>query len=379
METLRTNTDSVLGYAANEELKAVIQHRMRLAPIITPARTIGVQDKRMESFMEHWRDGYVVPGLRSCANGCTHMVPQGICVAGDYLLVTAYCSCTKNKAIRGHGLSHMLRHLAGRKCRPKAEQKPARHPSVVYLIEKKTGIYVKTVILPDKNHVGGITYYEEGKRGYIVLTGKAGKKGQGGAQLQRYSLDTFLQTPDGGILSDYVNQAEIIPTQLNNASFVSCNPHEHCLYVGYFHDGKAAGEGTPSPQGVMQKIPLTDVSWIIDNSHRKTMKIKNINVQCQLPNQMQGCEFLNDGSVLLSRSYGWRSNATLSRHFVKYGNIVTEPAWQLAVPPYLEEIAIDNETQRIYMVFESGADLYAWKTPFAIDRIVAWDLKGIRE
>lgn len=63
----------------------------------------------------------------SKSGGCSDMVPQGICFAGDYLLITAYC---KDKS----------------------------HNSVIYVFNESDKSYYGTIKLPGKAHVGGIAY-----------------------------------------------------------------------------------------------------------------------------------------------------------------------------------------------------------------------------
>lgn len=53
------------------------------------------------------------------------MTPQGITVAGKYILITAYDGAHK-------------------------------HASVIYVLDKKTGNYIKTVQVKGKPHLGGL-------------------------------------------------------------------------------------------------------------------------------------------------------------------------------------------------------------------------------
>ncbi|MBE6049686.1 MAG: hypothetical protein E7214_03245 [Clostridium sp.] len=63
----------------------------------------------------------------SKSGGCSDMVPQGICFAGDYLLITAYC-------------------------------KDNKHNSVIYVFNESDKSYFGTIKLPSKAHVGGVAY-----------------------------------------------------------------------------------------------------------------------------------------------------------------------------------------------------------------------------
>lgn len=78
---------------------------------------------------------FVIPGLAPTADGdlvrkyiqCNNLCPQGICLAGEYLLTTAYCM-------------------------------DEVHESCVFVYDRETGAFLNTIILTEKSHVGGITY-----------------------------------------------------------------------------------------------------------------------------------------------------------------------------------------------------------------------------
>lgn len=79
---------------------------------------------------------YVIPGLKAAktvdsktgiTDICTSMTPQGMDVTEDSIFVSAYCH-TK------------------------------RHNSVLFEIDKKTGRFVKEIIMPNQTHAGGIAY-----------------------------------------------------------------------------------------------------------------------------------------------------------------------------------------------------------------------------
>ena len=70
------------------------------------------------------------------------MTPQGITIAGKYILLTAYDG------------EH-------------------EHASVVYVLDKKTGKYLKTIQVAGRPHLGGIAYDPVAKN--IWVTGSMGK------------------------------------------------------------------------------------------------------------------------------------------------------------------------------------------------------------
>jgi hypothetical protein len=78
---------------------------------------------------------YTIPGLAPTTEAdltnqyiqCNNLCPQGFCYAGDYLLTTAYCA-------------------------------DDIHNSCIFIYDKNSGAYLRTIVLSVKTHVGGITY-----------------------------------------------------------------------------------------------------------------------------------------------------------------------------------------------------------------------------
>ena len=86
-------------------------------------------------------------------DACNCMTPQGICVAGDYVLITAYCSVDyykENLITNINEESNVARMIN--------EVHHERHNSVMYVVSEKTKRHVTTLVFDDKSHVGGITF-----------------------------------------------------------------------------------------------------------------------------------------------------------------------------------------------------------------------------
>ena len=91
-----------------------------------------------------------IPGLEVTdvlGEPCSQMVPQGICVAGDYMLITAYDN--------------------GKSYRKSKDYKVSR--SVIYVLSNRNPgnrRLLTTIVLPDINHVGGVAF--DGKNVWIA-------------------------------------------------------------------------------------------------------------------------------------------------------------------------------------------------------------------
>lgn len=82
---------------------------------------------------EDWTKNYIQ---------CNNLCPQGVCMAGNYMLTTAYCM-------------------------------DDLHNSCIFVYNNKTGEFLKTLVLKDqKSHVGGITYDEKNKNIWVCHSKK---------------------------------------------------------------------------------------------------------------------------------------------------------------------------------------------------------------
>lgn len=110
---------------------------------------------------------YAIPGLAPTAdddltNGyiqCNNLCPQGFCFAGDYLLTTAYCMDDV-------------------------------HNSCVFIYNKASGAYLKTIVLSSKSHVGGIAYDTQNSCVWICHAGSKKLQKITYASLKKYSEGT---------------------------------------------------------------------------------------------------------------------------------------------------------------------------------------------
>ncbi len=84
---------------------------------------------------------------------CSAMIPQGVCTADQYILITAYCGADKYR----DSLRHVGAHSTNKKILAQ-EKDHVTHNSVIYVLAKSSGRYLTTIVLPDQNHVGGIAF-----------------------------------------------------------------------------------------------------------------------------------------------------------------------------------------------------------------------------
>ena len=87
---------------------------------------------------------------------CDTMVPQGLAVSKDFILMTAYDGIEGYKTeLRLHSYNAKYNQEL------REEQNHEVHNSVIYILDRKTHEIITTLELPDLNHVGGIATDDE--------------------------------------------------------------------------------------------------------------------------------------------------------------------------------------------------------------------------
>ena len=266
----------------------------------------------IDEFLNCWEDSIQIPNLGISIEGCTSMVPQGICFAKNYILISQYCKCSE------------------------------RHESLICVLDKKTGKYIKTLILQDERiHAGGITYNE--KENQVVVTADAIDDE---SLIYYYSFDDVLKASDGDYLT--INYIKKIP--LDETSFITYNKNLNEMYIGFFTKSVYNG---------------------------KIYTLDSRNTYNYLDAYMQGCCFYKN-YILFSYSYGISNSRIEIKTINEDGSINNyDKAYEISCPPYLEEIIIDEDTGTLYCLFESGAASYRTGTNLVIDRIAILDINDI--
>jgi uncharacterized repeat protein (TIGR02543 family) len=272
-----------------------------------------------------------VPGLaHTDVNGkdCTTMVPQGICFADDYLILSAYDS---------EGSCN----------------------SVLYVISNTDGKnrqYLMTIVLPTKAHVGGIAF--DGTYLWVA-------NGKNVSSIKYSTLDSTVTSAVANNKKSVSVKFYSTCAAATTASFLTYS--DGMLWVGEFKDkGDSSG-----------KMYSYTVS-----SDGKSLKKK---YYITLPDRIQGACF-KDGYLILSRSYN--RNVSSSSYISQLriykvsepdsnGNIKKNSVIKtIDLPPMVEGIVAGSTY--MYMIFESAATKYykgsdnKGKCKYPVDRIVAF-------
>lgn len=285
---------------------------------------------------------FVIPGLVSTKsydfatkkyNTATAMTPQGITVAGKYILLTAYDG------------EH-------------------RHASVVYVLDKKTGKYIKTIQVHGRPHLGGIAYDPVAKN--IWVTGKMGKS----SALASFTLKEMKDYKDGSRIPIKYNHQIAIPA-VEKASTVTY--YDGQLFVGFFNmygRGKVAAYSIARSGKNKGSITNNEVKSVTG-----TLQWSDPTGETSMDKQIQGIAIYQD-KIFLSQSYG-SGNSKLYVFPTSALNALDEKNAELVVdmPPYLEQITAYKG--QLLCVFESASSIYARPDITVMDRILSMNINAL--
>lgn len=262
------------------------------------------------------------------------MTPQGITIADKYILVSAYDA--KN-----------------------------RHASVIYVINSHTQKYVKTIQVPGRPHLGGITYDPVAHN--IWITGRQ----NGQAALMSFSLKKLKRYDykkkhksvqyDHIVTLPTVERASCV-TYYDNQLFI-CLFNKYCKgqIVSYPISRTKPYKGTIISDQI--KAVTGEVSWALGSG------------SAGLDPQIQGLAFYQN-RIILSQSYGSQDSKLYFYSTSALNNLDNSKADKVVnLPPYLEQIhAVDGQ---LLMLFESGSKAYARDNMMVMDRILSVNINAL--
>ncbi|TSO27003.1 hypothetical protein [Lactobacillus sp. LL6] len=261
------------------------------------------------------------------------MTPQGITVAGKYLLITAY----------------------------DGEHK---HASVIYVLDKKTGKYLKTIQIKGKPHLGGIAYDPVAKN--IWITGSMG----GVSALMSFSMKTLKNYNDKThIPIKYDNQISI-PT-IERASALTY--YDNQLFVGFFNmygRGRVASYSISRSGKNKGTITNNEIKAVTGN-----VSWSDPNGETSMDKQIQGIAIYDD-KIFLSQSYGSGDSKLYIFPSTAINALDEKNAEKVIdMPPYLEQITAYKG--QLLCLFESGSKIYAKPHILVMDRVLSLNINAL--
>ena len=271
---------------------------------------------------------FIIPGMKMTESlsiktnkkeKCTSMTPQGLAVTEKYIFISAYCYTHK-------------------------------HHSVLYVLDRKTGKFIKALVLDSTSHVGGLAFDSNHNKLWVAEY-KNSKSYVGSLKLEdieKYDIKENKKIE----YTDFV-----LLKGIKRASFITYN--DNSLLVGYFNLFK---------HGYFK---------IFDINDKGTIKGKS-NITRKIDKKIQGIAY--DNNILyLSQSYSSNNSKLIMFNNVKdiknnnnyYENKAKD---SVALPEKLEQIYVYKN--RIYMLFESSAFSYKFTSNNHIDRVISFSLNS---
>lgn len=262
---------------------------------------------------------------------CTSMTPQGICIAGKYLLISAYCHTNS-------------------------------HNSVIYVLNKNTHEYVKEIVINGRQHVGGLAY--DKMHGIIWVSTNREDRATASGFSMRNLLEYDLQRMEMPI--SYTFEYDL--HTLKRDSFMTYA--DGYLYVGHFsNDGDS----------VVQKFRIKKGGGLKTKPGIELGIYEEIAIPeaiFKIPEKTQGIAIYQD-KVLLTRSYGLTKSELLVHN---YSNVMKSskhvvPVKEIVMPQKLQQIYIDGDN--LYVLFESAAYAYRAQPMPKVDRVLKLGLDEV--
>lgn len=300
-----------------------------------------LQNNRYASFSEMYQadKSTAIPGLANTdvlGNNCKGMVPQGICVTKDYMIISAYDSGKRG-----------------------ASRVRNKQNSVLYILsnhdaEKRQ--YLTTVVLPDVNHVGGLAF--DGKYLWIAKSTT-----NTCSAISIKEIDKAVASGQNSVSLDYTATVDCGMT----ASFLTY--YDHRLWVGSFAaKNRKVGKLSSFSIGEWDDtITLTRVNSVDIPYHANGVAIKKID---------------NRVCMTVISSYSRMRDTTVYLYELQDDDmpyIAKKYKGEYKFPPMGEEVAFDGKDA--YFLFESAASCYSYekgnKCVNPVDRVCAIELEEL--
>ncbi len=291
-----------------------------------------------------------IPGLENtvvAGENCSTMTPQGLCVTEDYIFISAYCNAKKYIAELKENADY-----GKNSDKLEVEENHSTHNSVIYIIDRESGEYIKNMVLPDTNHVGGLA--TDGENIFIAKSTDA--------QISVISLKTVQKVVETKSMSVEVDYEYIVDCGCT-ASFVTY--YNDLLWVGVFNENDKGKLNAFSVDA--KSFELSEVTFV------------------EIPAKANGASFTEiNGEICLNvnSSYGRKNIShiylySVSNYGTKQMAITLKDTYN--APPTVQNSCIYDS--KVYFIYESAATCYSEvdsafdtkATTCAVDRVCIGD------
>lgn len=265
--------------------------------------------------------------------------------------------------------------------------------SVIFQVDKKTGKYVKTLILKSKAHVGGIAYDNARKR--LFFSDDSSKKGAGFGWVDQGTIDGYdakvakaplathkIQWSLGtrtSAIALFEDQMIVVKYGQNKAdrSVVAVPLDQNGLPEAF-----TVADLTALTNKLIGKLEKDDFATAITKEWMETLIAEDI-ITAYAPgwDRLQGVAVAKNGITLLSQSNGKKPGKV-------YVQVAAGTGWSnlsfigdndgknlIKVPNSVEQVSLNQAEDQFAMIFESGARKYRedgnfMKRPSFMDRVL---------
>ena len=234
----------------------------------------------------------------------------------------------------------------------------------MYVLNKRTGKYIKTIQIAGRPHLGGIAYDPKAKN--IWITGSMGQS----SALMSFTMSALKKYRLGSRIPIEYNNKISIPT-MERASAVTY--YDDQLFVGLFNmygKGRIAAYTISRSGKNKNSITNNEIKSVTGN-----VSWSDPAGEASMDKQIQGIAIYND-KIFLSQSYG-SGNSRLYVFPVTAINSLDEKNASLVIemPPYLEQITAYKG--QLLCLFESGSKIYAKRNIMVMDRILSMNINAL--
>lgn len=299
-------------------------------------------------------DYFAIPGLENTElidGNCNCMTPQGLCVTEEFVFISAYCNVKNYKADLEKNLKY-----GDNEDKFAAEENHVKHNSVIYILSSESGELLKTLVLPDSNHVGGLA-----SDGENLFVAKSTDKQV--SIITSKQIDKAMGSKSMTVSAEYDVSLDCDCT----ASFVTY--YDGILWVGVFNE-KENGELN---------------GFTVDGKFTALSKIVSVEIHAKA----NGACFakVNDGMCLaVNSSYGRKNPSKIYLYSVSdYGtsDMALNEKDKYTTPPTVQNSCVYDG--RVYYIYESAATCYSQvdslfetkSTTFPIDRVCIGEIENL--
>ncbi|MFC4652818.1 hypothetical protein ACFO26_07830 [Lactococcus nasutitermitis] len=294
----------------------------------------------------------VIPGLRGAwsinpktgkAAYASKWTPQGITQTDKYTLISAYDG------------NHQL-------------------DSLIFVLNKKTERYVKSLIIPAVSHLGGLAYDPVRKNIWLSNDTNIARL----SVLKERTIDNYNAKISKQAIK--IDENFKLPW-IKATSTIALS--DNALEIPYFSASQTSSVVTiPLVNGKIElnrlpkkKINTSSTGKMLAD-FKKSGALNYIFISPAFK-KMQGLALYQTAAIFTS-SFGNKNSTVTFANVKKTANLANTATFNykfnklgsLSVLPYLEQVSINQKDKSLSMLFESGSMKYRGKTPYVMDRLL---------